>query len=452
MATVSEIAVEYAARGASAAQRADRNVRESIKTTAETARQESGTISRWAERHQRAIQMIGVATAGVMASILAASPTMRSELAGVRLAFSLLADTIVRDVLPSAGSVSGAAFKITEAYRNLPGPVRRATSALLFFGLIGGTLLGTLAALQSLFAGTFVATLGAKAIGAISGAAGALFGLVSASTAAAVAIGLFAGLVGVAFLETSGFLDLVQGLGQWVGNKLPGFARDGMLMFISVFLGPLAVVGGAIRGFVKGFLKDGLRGGIKGAVDGAQRQLDIFVGAWNRQLNRVWDLVTGVFGDIKSWLTNSLNPVQWGKNIMNSLIDGIKSKIPDLSGVVEGAADKVSSVWPGSDAERGPLSNWTDQMAALAEGPANAVEENQRRLGRASRDSAGAVSGLGAGGGGGGGGTSVEIVIERGAIQMRSTPGEPGDFDTAELAGDIFDEADRRYGGQTTQL
>ncbi|MCU4743454.1 hypothetical protein [Natronoglomus mannanivorans] len=133
MSTVSEIAVQYAARGAQGAIRSDRKVRDSLNTTAKTAEREAGTINRWMERHKSAIQMIGVATAGVMGAIISASPTMRAELAGSRIAFSLWADTIVNDVLPSGTSLIDMAFRVESAYRDIPDPIREVISGLMLF-------------------------------------------------------------------------------------------------------------------------------------------------------------------------------------------------------------------------------------------------------------------------------------------------------------------------------
>jgi len=130
--TVQEISLKYSAKGVKSVVRGDRKVRDSIQETADVARQESGTISRWMERHKSALRGIAGATAGALGSILAASPRARAEIGGVRLAFSLLADQIVKDVLPGMGSVTELAFDLVDAFQDLPDPVREAASTFFF--------------------------------------------------------------------------------------------------------------------------------------------------------------------------------------------------------------------------------------------------------------------------------------------------------------------------------
>lgn len=228
MATVSEIALKYSAKGAKAAQRADRGVRDSVQQTAKDARGESGTINRWMERHKSSIKKIGIATTAAMGAILSASPTMRAELNAVRTAFSLFADTVVNDVLPAGQGLADWAFRAEEAYSNLPDPVREAASHLLIFaGLLvlaagaikllvgaglalwgglkslGGviaTVVGAAKALGPILAGIWAAlVVGAKVVAAVIGA---IIGLISAkailiATAIAAIVAVVAFVVAV---------------------------------------------------------------------------------------------------------------------------------------------------------------------------------------------------------------------------------------------------------------
>ena len=159
MATVSEVAVRYATHGAKKAQRADRKVRDSIQTTAKTAQSEQGTINRWMDRHASAIRKIQLTAAAALGGIIAASPTMRAELAGVRMAFSLFADTIVNDVLPSGRGLTDLAFDLLDAYEDLPGPIREVASATI--------LLGAVFAVVALAVGAKVAAIVALVVGVI---------------------------------------------------------------------------------------------------------------------------------------------------------------------------------------------------------------------------------------------------------------------------------------------
>ena len=290
MSTVSEIAMQYSAKGVQGAVRSDKRVRDSIKDTAKTARSERGEINRWMDRHKSAIQMIGLATAGVLGAILSASPTMRAELAGVRMAFSLFADTIVNDVLPNGTSLVDIAFDIEEAYRDLPGPVRRGTSALIVFGGVVAGLLLTMAAGQSIIAGTFVAQGLATVAGVATSAAGGVAAVSAATISLAVALGVGLGLLGVWALELFGIIDLARSLGSWFGDRLPAWVVDGMMVMASVVSGAALLMGAAILGFVEN--------GVSGAVERTREMLGQFRGAWERTGDRVVETLGSAKGRV----------------------------------------------------------------------------------------------------------------------------------------------------------
>lgn len=201
MAVVNEVETRFRVNGAKEAQRADRNVRDSIQETSKTARSERGTIDRWMDRHQTALKTIGAATAGVLAGIISASPTMRAELAGVRVAFSLFADTVVNDVLPSGRGLVGVAFDLEQSYRELPDPLRETASALFLVGgaaALASFALGPVAVAAVIAAGAYVTLrdhLG-PAEAALAGVAGAAGFLARRVHPVAGAVLFVAGVIG----------------------------------------------------------------------------------------------------------------------------------------------------------------------------------------------------------------------------------------------------------------
>jgi len=419
MATVSEVAVEYNARGARATQRADRNVRSSIQETAKTARNERGTIDRWMERHQTALRSIAAATAGVLGSILAASPRARAELSGIRTAFSLLADTIVRDVLPGTGSASEAAFDLVQAYRDLPDPVRETTSALIAAGGAAGAAFFLFGPLGAAVAG----------VGSLA--------LITASN-----LGILDNLIRSVINTGKFFISLANGDWSDAWDNLTAATLEySAASIVSVTAARTAVIGSfatiAVRGvqlskeFVDGVLAEYTRLSIRGP----QLTADLTEGVLDR-------------------LNNSLGPIT-GHNIglrfTSGLADGIRSGAGDVSDAARGVAGTIRDKLPGSDAEEGPLDDFTDipdtmtsEIARVGENTA-AVDRGARQLAAAARPPTG--------GGGGGGGSSVEITIERGAIQLPMGGGAGRDsIDERELADSIFEEAQNRSGGQTGPL
>lgn len=173
--------------------------------------------------------------------------------------------------------------------------------------------------------------------GALSTAAGLVSGFVgwlAAGSAGALAfgaaIGLAIGTLGVWILSVTGALDAVRNFGAWVGNVLPGWVRDGLLQMLSLAVGPLAVFGGFISGFVEGGFDEGFRR--------ARQVVDVFIGAWDRQIGRIvsvaedgWNMLKQGWTDFKSWVFG--------------IVDGIVDKIMAIPDAAAEAADSI----PGSD-------------------------------------------------------------------------------------------------------
>jgi len=67
-----------------------------------------------------------------------------------------------------------------------------------------------------------------------------------------------------------------------------------------------------------------------------------------------------IWEDIKSAIPSGSDAVAWGREIISGLGKGIKNKAASMMpGVMGGLGNLIKSFIPGSDAERGPLSNWT---------------------------------------------------------------------------------------------
>jgi len=60
---------------------------------------------------------------------------------------------------------------------------------------------------------------------------------------------------------------------------------------------------------------------------------------------------------------------------VDAFIDGIRDRVPDVGGAVDDLTDEVASWLPGSDAERGALSNLTDRGRAIPETLAEGVRD-----------------------------------------------------------------------------
>jgi len=467
MATVSDVTIKYATRGAKAAQKADEGVRSSIKETAKTARQESGTISRWMQRHRAALIGIGAATAAAMGAIISNSPTLSAELSTVRLGFSLLAMQIGEDLAPALEGAGNLALDAADKYRDLPDPIRKTTSAIIGIGGVLGGLAVLLAGLETIISGTFVATLGSKALGAI-------WGFISGSLAFAAAVGAILGLLGVWVLKVTGVLDMVKGLGEGIRNIIGGPLADFIVTLLTLtgIFPLLAVLGGAIIGF--------LENGFSGAIEGAK---EVIATLWNSVKNtfgniasfitetvpglirdalgyvievfrswagNIYEMLIGgsmfpeMFEDIGSWIRSeavgiitsplsfvggkirgvfeSLNPVNWGKDLMIKFSNGIESAKDKVKDKVGGVKDIISSAISfdrvANDRE---ARRWgSDLLEEFASGARQRRQQFRRTLSGLAGEVGNAMQATPSGTGGGGGSPTVQINFERDAIRQRA--------------------------------
>lgn len=426
MARVAEIAVQYAARGAKAAQRADRQVRDSIQTTAKTAQSEQGTISRWMERHQSAVKMVGAATAGALGSIVAASPTMRAELAGVRTAFSLFADTVVNDVLPQGASLTDMAFDLLDAFEDLPGPIREFVSV----ALVAGGVLGTVAIGASILGGILSGPL-LLAVGLVAAIAGVLYVAWSNNW-----LGIQDIVLGVVdrLLDALGWLLDFIGADSW---------RERMEMIHELWLNLGRFVAGVFRDLITsaidwgrdlpGRLAEGIRQRLGQARNAAANVRDsIFERIpeplqdaieWGRdvpsrlsegildRISRARSAARDVRNAIRSRITGLRDRAyDWGRDIITFLVDGIRNAYSELRDAVGGARDIIEdSLSFDIRANDMQAMRWgEDLMQWMARG----ADAGRPDLESAVRSPQLAPQAAPAGGGG------ATIVFESGAIQV----------------------------------
>jgi len=157
---------------------------------------------------------------------------------------------------------------------------------------------------------------------AAAGSAGAL--------AFAGAIGLAIGTLGVWILSVTGAMDAVRNFGAWVGNVLPGWVADGLLNMLSLAVGPLAAFGGFITGFVEGGFDEGFKR--------AREVIDVFIGSWRRNINRLVSIgEDGWTGLVSGW-----------NDFKRTIMGGIDDVIGRLNSLMNKASEAADAV-PGSD-------------------------------------------------------------------------------------------------------
>jgi len=252
------------------------------------------------------------------------------------------------------GTVSSGADRANNRFGRLTGVTGLLRSAIFFLGstvsglILKLTAVSSIAALLSGYISTLIGWIvGAwAAIGGLSGIVATLSGWVgtaiglvkgfiswlaagsAGALALAAAIGAVIGLFAVWVLEITGVMDWIASLGQMIGVQLPNWARDGLLILISLFAGVLATIGGFIVGFIEGFIEGGLIEGIRRGIERAGEVLDIFAGAWERTFGRVIEVV----GNALDWVAD-----RWESAIRH---------VTDLAaGLTEGITDAITGVW-----------------------------------------------------------------------------------------------------------
>ena len=101
-------------------------------------------------------------------------------------------------------------------------------------------------------------------------------------------------------------------------------------------------------------------------------------GIW-RLLAKLWDAGKQAVERIREGI-KSINPIQWGKDMIDSFIQGIKDRIYKVKSAAEDIASTIKSVLGFSEPEEGPLSNFhtfaPDMMNLFIKG----VKDNTKKL------------------------------------------------------------------------
>jgi len=156
MVVVSEVAVVYTSSGADRLIRDEERTDKAISKTAKNAEKNEKKTKRWMERHKTALTTIGLAAAGALAAVVAASPSLQAALNGVYLEFSMLAMDIGERWVPAFESLEGVAGRLTDAWDRLPEPLKDvfAYGLLTMLGIL--MLSGTVAGLSFLLGPSYL--------------------------------------------------------------------------------------------------------------------------------------------------------------------------------------------------------------------------------------------------------------------------------------------------------
>ncbi|MFA7122193.1 MAG: hypothetical protein WC277_11985 [Bacilli bacterium] len=219
MVVVSEVAVVYTSSGADRLIRDEERTDKAISKTAKNAEKNEKKTKRWMERHKTALTTIGLAAAGALAAVVAASPGLQAALNGVYLEFSMLAMDIGERWVPAFEGLEGIAGRLTDAWEGLPEPLKDvfAYGLLVTLGLLA--ISGVVAGLSFLL-GPLNALLGGAGLAGVLSKlplATAAGGLTTLGMAVAGLAGLLIGGIVVWGLWKLGVIQAIEDAGAQFG-------------------------------------------------------------------------------------------------------------------------------------------------------------------------------------------------------------------------------------------
>lgn len=225
-----------------------------------------------------------------------------------------------------------------------------------------------------------------------------------------------------------GFFKSIPDKFHEVVNAVVNFAKQwGPLILTAVapLIGlPLLIIQhwGEIEGFFKG-LWDKITGFFGGIGDWfgkrfseAQNAIKTFFqpDAISSHMKGAWDKVQGAFSNVKGWFGNTfenakqsilehfsptaimdhmnsvwdkikeslakLNPFNWGKDMIDGMIKGIRSGIDGMGDAAKSVADKIKNFLHFSTPDEGPLAEYEKWMPDFIEGMSRGIENSKYKL------------------------------------------------------------------------
>lgn len=118
----------------------------------------------------------------------------------------------------------------------------------------------------------------------------------------------------------------------------------------------------------------------------------------------LWDSITSIVGKIKDAIVNGLTTaidwikslpsqaLQWGKDIILGIVDGIKGAVSAVGDAVKGVADKIKGFLGFSEPDEGPLSNFHTYMPDMIDLMAKGIAAGKDKVANALSDLTGDMS------------------------------------------------------------
>lgn len=142
------------------------------------------------------------------------------------------------------------------------------------------------------------------------------------------------------------------------GTMITGVVRGALTTVLAVVKGAFNVVAGLFK-----TIASLMKGDWSGAWDGIKQTVSGAVGAVVGIVRGMGQQASAALGGVTRSILDSVSG--WGKLLLNAgkaliqgLIDGITSRIRDVTSAVSGIASKIKGFFPGSPVKEGPLTSW----------------------------------------------------------------------------------------------
>lgn len=200
-----------------------------------------------------------------------------------------------------------------------------------------------------------------------------------------------------------------------LGGVLPAISAGIHAINIALNANPIGLIITLIAGLVTALMtlwntNDGFREGVIGAWEAVKSALGTAISAIGDALSWLWEQIKKSFSNIVNTVKNIYSSVssfvknieeaivngiskavdfitelpgkalQWGKDFIGGLIDGIKSMINGVKDAVKGIADKIASFLHFSRPDVGPLREYEKWMPDMIDGMAEGIYKNAYKL------------------------------------------------------------------------
>ena len=220
-------------------------------------------------------------------------------------------------------------------------------------------------------------------------------------------------------------VSIITSVLQWFGN-LDGSTQAliltilGLVAAISPVLSIISMVTGAAAALSVGTLTlIGTIGGVIAIIAAVVAAGVLLYNNWDtikEKASQLWETIKTAFDNMLEAVTTTMGNIKdaivegweaaidyikelpakaisWGSDIINGMIDGIKSKIGGIGSAISGVAGTISSFIHFSEPDVGPLKNFHTYMPDMMEQMAAGIADNTWRVENAISGTAGAIAG-----------------------------------------------------------